>query len=355
MSCNNSKSILELPQIIESLKDKEKELFYRIYTFYIETGKLFIPETLKDWARSKFGDCETQKIVRVTNKITYESTLFNELRAKRPIDATIKENLSQMIEETRGGAFCHPIEKTPADIFGRVEGKHCITASNIAKYDYLHAVIIFKEHSPFSFEEEQIADYLEVAQNWFKKANEYDNKAIYPFFMWNCLWKAGASIIHGHAQVLISKEPYGKQQFYNDIRKKYQEQYLSEYFEDLYLIHKALGLGFTLGNTKIIAHLTPLKEKEILILSSNLLELPESISLVLKCYYNLGVRSFNVAIFMPPLNREDIFITRIVDRGDPLSRTSDIGGMELYAGTSVVATDPFKLIKKLKEEVEKSF
>ena len=29
-----------------------------------------------------FGNCEAQQIVRVTNKITYESTLSNRLRSK---------------------------------------------------------------------------------------------------------------------------------------------------------------------------------------------------------------------------------------------------------------------------------
>ena len=34
---------------------------------------------------------------------------------------------------------------------------------------------------------------------------------------------------------------------------------------------------------------------------------------------------------------------RLVDRGDPGNRTSDIGAMELYA-TSVIAADPYRVI-----------
>ena len=37
---------------------------------------------------------------------------------------------------------------------------------------------------------------------------------------------------------------------------------------------------------------------------------------------------------------------RLVDRGDPANKTSDIGGMELYAA-SVVAADPFLLAEAL--------
>ena len=43
-------------------------------------------------------------------------------------------------------------------------------------------------------------------------------------------------------------------------------------------------------------------------------------------------------------------IVRVVDRGDPLARTSDFGAMELYAA-SVVSSDPFKLAVTLQESV----
>ncbi len=346
---NTIKKVYQLPEIVESLSEEEKSLFHRIYSFYVKTGEFILPEGLKDWAKQKFGDCEKQKIIRITNKITFESTLFNELRAKRPIEAKVSEDLNEIIEKSKGGVFCNPLEKTPSDIFGRIEGKHCITASNIAKYDYLHAVIVFKRHNPLVDDAEKIKDFMEVALKWYKKANKYDESAIYPFFMWNCLWKAGASMIHGHAQILISREPYGKQKFYNYIRKNYSLTYGTEYFEDLYKVHKSLGVAFIYDKVKILVHITPIKEKEVIMFSESFTELAYPISLVLRCYYALGVRSFNLGIFMPPLNSEDIFWARIVDRGNPLERTSDIGGMELYAGTSVVASDPFLFAEKLKE------
>jgi hypothetical protein len=39
-------------------------------------------------------------------------------------------------------------------------------------------------------------------------------------------------------------------------------------------------------------------------------------------------------------------MVRIVDRGDPLNRTSDFGAMELYAA-SVVSSDPFRVAESL--------
>ncbi len=340
--------ITNLPELVDGLSGKERELFERIYRFYVETGRLSLPETMRSWAIERFGSCEEQKIVRVTNRITLESTLFNELRARRPIDVKVSEDLSSSIERSKGDAFCNPLEQTPSDVFGRIEGKYCITASNIAKYDYMHAVIIFKEHSPFIYDPEKVYDCLNVADEWFKKTNESDGTAIYPFFMWNCLWKAGASIIHGHAQALISKEPYARQEFHNIIRENYTLNYGSEYLEDVYAVHKCLGLAFDYDGVKIVSYLTPVKEKEVVMLSDDFLSFAKAISLVLRCYYRLGVRSFNLAIFMPPLSSKDTFVARIVDRGDLMSKACDIGGMELYAGTSVVSSDPFRLVEELK-------
>jgi hypothetical protein len=50
---------------------------------------------------------------------------------------------------------------------------------------------------------------------------------------------------------------------------------------------------------------------------------------------------------MPPLDEPGHYVAWVVDRGDLHSRTSDIGGMELYAGTPVVSSDPFLLMEHL--------
>jgi hypothetical protein len=60
----------------------------------------------------------------------------------------------------------------------------------------------------------------------------------------------------------------------------------------------------------------------------------------------LGVRAFNLALWRSPLahGADDIPpMVRIVDRGDPMTRASDIGAMELY-GTPIVASDPYEVI-----------
>jgi hypothetical protein len=67
---------------------------------------------------------------------------------------------------------------------------------------------------------------------------------------------------------------------------------------------------------------------------------------------HIGVRSFNLAIWRPPLGSSGGWerippIARIVDRGDPFQRPSDIGAMELY-GTPIVGSDPYDLVAALR-------
>ena len=160
------------------------------------------------WIEKSFGSVDhvtAQRIVKVTNRITLEGTLFNGLRASRPLDTGVSLDLDREIAATEGDPFCHPKEGTPADVFGRVEGEHATTASNVAKYDGFHGVIVFDDHNPLHLTPEKVAGYVSVGLEWGRKALEADPEARYPFLMWNCLWRAGGSIIHGHAQVTATR------------------------------------------------------------------------------------------------------------------------------------------------------
>ena len=72
---------------------------------------------------------------------------------------------------------------------------------------------------------------------------------------------------------------------------------------------------------------------------------------ILRCFIDVfGVESYNMSISCPLLNIENDppYIIQIVDRGNIFKSTSDIGGMELF-GSTVVADDPYMIIKKLRD------
>ena len=356
--------ITELPALIEGLPPEDRRLAERILATSATTGRLDPPEGMRSWIEKSFGSLDAvteQRIVKVTNRVTLEGTLFNELRASRPLDTGVSLDLDEEIAATEGDPFCRPEEGTPADVFGRVGGEHAITASNVAKYDGFHGVVVFDDHNPLHLTPEKVSDYVAVGLEWCRKALEADPKARYPFLMWNCLWRAGGSIIHGHAQVTATRGThYPKVEHLRRAASAYRAEHGSDYFDDLYRVHDSLGLGVPAEDgVGAFASLSPVKEKELIAIggSPDDERLSRTVGALLRGYVEaMGVRAFNVAFYMPPLAPADEdwsgfpTVVHLVDRGSPANRTSDFGAMELYAA-SVVASDPFRVADVLRDGI----
>lgn len=362
-------NIAHLNELVATMPTAARAIFDRIFHVSTTVGQLVPPVTMHKWIEGYFSSVEavkSQRIIKITNLVTMEGSLFNELRASRPMEAKASSDLEETIMSNLGDPFCKPLEGTPADSFGRVQGKHSITASNIAKYDGFHGVVIFDEHNPLVLSPEGVNDYIDTALAWAHKAHDVDREARYFFFMWNCLWKSGASILHGHAQMTLSRGMhYARVEHLRRSALRYRQAHGANYFDDLYTVHKALGLTLENGHTRTLAYLTPIKEKEVLLISEELdQDLKDSIYKVLKGFVErLGVQSFNLALYQKPFDsaqdrpiadvEEDWsgfpVVVRIVDRGDPSNKTADIGAMELYAA-SVIASDPFRVVEALRGE-----
>ncbi|MGB9937494.1 MAG: hypothetical protein ACPK7O_07215 [Methanobacterium sp.] len=371
-------SILELEDKINNLKEEDKELykaFKGIFHVSSASGRMKIPSTYIKKAIQLFGKkddegnvieskdevisrIQTQKVIKTYNKWTGSGSLFNSLRAMRPgINpqemGEMKSKIDEYIKESEKSCeFCAPEINTPEDVFGRVEGKYCITGANIAKYDAWSSVIFFRRHNPLQFSLEELSDYIETGFEWFRKVHNYDKQFKYPFFLWNCLQKAGASQIHSHAQILMTNDiHYAKPQFLRKASKEYMRQTGRNYFKDLYNAHDAVGLTLE-EEIDAFVSLTPIKEKEFIIVSrdnpskSDIIK--ETIYRVLRCYIDqLGVTSFNLVISCPAFGESSFpYVIQIVDRGSILKTTVDTGAMELY-GSSVISDDPYKIIESI--------
>jgi len=314
----------------------------------------WISTTFKYLAPTKAGRLKairSQAIVHVMNRATGQATLFNAIRALRPM-AKSGTGLATVISGARTGcSFCDRLAKTPANTFGRIGSRTC---ANIAAYDGYHGVVMFEDHNPLRFRRtyfkvDEVRDLMNVSNRWAEKCHAEDPTARFFFLMWNCLWKAGASMIHGHAQMTVGREfHYGKVERMRRDALCYKERTGFDYFEEFIAIHKALGLVTEWGQVTAVSHLTPAKEREVILVTnrSDNPDLPRAIWSVLKMYAAQGVKSYNVAMYMPPIGKSDPkwrdfpVLVHLVDRGDPAVRTNDIGAMEMYA-SAVVATDPF--------------
>ncbi len=361
---SDTKTISNLEAIISGLPEKEKKLARKIYHVRPDVGYQELPPEMVAWATNQFKAplevIEKQTILRVTNNFTRDEALFNELRASRPIEPeSCSTGILEEIRGTKGCSFCDPERMTPTDIAGRIKGEHSLTASNVAKYDARHGLIIPFVHNTMQTSVEMLRDYLDVAKKWFWIQRDSDSDASCPWLMWNALWRAGGSIKHGHMQLTMSTGGH-----YPGVErlKAAGDRYSQDgsnglnLFNDLYVVHEALGLGIKVWDAMVIAELTPKKEKGIMVIQwgewDEFRRLAEPVNFVFSKYMEMGVQSFNASFYLPALPRDNgwhrmPFIVRFNDRGPLESKVSDIGGMELHAEIPVISTDPYKLMREL--------
>jgi len=353
--------IVDLDDAIASLPPDARAAADRLLSVSTTTGRLDAPPEMHAWITKQFGSLAAvreQRIVRVTNRVTFEGALFNDLRAMRPMEVRGTDEVRATIAAAVDDPFDHPLTGTPADTFGRITGAYGITASNVAKYDGYHGVLVFNEHDPLApVDAPTIRDHLLTARRWGEAAHAEDPAARYLFVMWNCLWRAGGSIVHGHMQMTATRGAhYPKVEQLRRQALAYASSAGRDYFDDLWLVHDALGLGVAVDETRVVASLTPIKEREVVIIGrpgADETSLAPAIARVVTAYRAAGVVAYNMAVYLPPLSpdgedwRRFPTLARIVDRGDPANKTSDIGAMELYAA-SVIASDPFRLAEQLR-------
>lgn len=149
-------TITTLPQRVAALPGELRAVCDELFAIGASHGVLEMPPTMLAWAEQQFGNTDSvthQTIIKVVNRLTLEGALFNPLRAKRPAmhsgdDAELE---AWIAAELRDDIFAHPLCTTPADRFGRIRGAHCISASNVAKYDGWHGVVVFDEPHPLRF------------------------------------------------------------------------------------------------------------------------------------------------------------------------------------------------------------
>jgi len=373
---------------VANLPEPRRQLFAQMFDVDVATGHALPPPEMEPWVIQQFGALEPvreQTIVKIVNRLTLESALFNPLRARRPTqpgggDQALEQSIARELAEY--DIFRDTERDTTADVFGRIRGQHCMTASNVAKYAGWHGLVIFNEPHPLRFGIAQLRDYLNVALRWLTAAHSHDSQALYPIITWNCLPKSGATLMHGHLQIALTRSMhYTHIERWRRAAEAYRARTGASYFDDLFALHADLGLTIPLNaETRVFAHLTPVRNREIVLLSDAVRRGGEGVKgrkgeaiapsplrplalsdgfthalyqVLRRLIDELGMRAFNLAIALPPLGatpedwRDMPIIARIADRGDPLTTRGDLGAMELFAA-NVITADPFEVAASLK-------
>jgi hypothetical protein len=357
-------SILDLPGRVERLPDVARERVARLFAIDVVDGRTDPPPALHAWLERQFGSVgavREQRIIRVTNRWTLDGSLFSPLRGRRPVENGAMTAWRQRVEETRGDPFCDPERETPADTWGRVRGERMITGANAAMYDGHHGVVVFAEHDPLAYDEALVVELFGVGRAWAERSHEADAEARNYLLIWNCGPRAGGSMVHGHAQVLLGRGPHYPQ--VERLRRDalaYERAVGGRYADDVQACHRDLGLVIDEADgVTTYASLTPVKERELIVAGrAGTDERHPAFTaavgrLAVAARDVLGMRAFNLALHRPPLEPADGWdhlgpVVHLVDRGDPGSTASDIGAMELY-GAAVVGSDPFDIAHRLRE------
>ncbi|HEU5015442.1 MAG TPA: hypothetical protein VFT66_23175 [Roseiflexaceae bacterium] len=366
--------ITALPERVAGLPPHLRDVWARMFDVHGTTGRTIPPPAMAAWIERQFGnlrDVQEQTIVRVINRLTLEETLFNPLRARRPASSVAHgETLETWIAEELAGRdmFRHPEEATTADVFGRIRGKFCVTAANVAKYEGWHDLVIFDEPHPLRWNRAQLRDYFDTAWRWLLAAHAHDATAVYPIIAWNCLPKSGATLMHGHMQIALAHgQAYAHVEQWRRAAAHYRAAWRRTYFDDLFALQAALELAvLDTADVRAFASLTPQRSREMVLLGAagaprGHERMAAQIQSLADGLYDLlrglmdgqGMRAFNVGVALPPLGRvaedwSDVPIfARVMDRGAALSCHSDIGAIELMA-TGCVVTDPFDVAARLR-------
>jgi len=177
-------TIDQLPARVAALPPDARALTAQLFEIVEAEGVIAPPPEMEPWLARTFGAVEAtlrQRIIRVTNRWTFEGATFNPLRSRRPGSGAtqaarlapaqvgpleIPPELRERIKATEGDDFCDPEHRTPADSFGRVRGQHVVTAANVAKAEGWHSVAIFDRHDPLAIDNALVADLLSVTGAW---------------------------------------------------------------------------------------------------------------------------------------------------------------------------------------------
>lgn len=147
----------------------------------------------------KYGPKAIQKVVSVRNRFDETAVFYNPERSRKPQNFISREE-----QATPGGGagcdFCQFQRLTATDTFGRIEGEHVATASNLFKYvgPYQAVAFLKYKHNLLDFTLAEFQDYLDVGARWYHAAEVdwrergEDVGELEPMILWNGGERSGA-------------------------------------------------------------------------------------------------------------------------------------------------------------------
>ena len=318
---------------------------------------------------AKYGMSEDnrQDIVQVRNRVTEDVAWFNARRKQKPQQFVRAQRDQERAQASSSPCdFCEPHWRTltAQDVFGRIEGAHCVTASNLFKYvaPYQGLVFLKHKHDALDFSLEELMDYLNVSARWFGACKEEykrggnDPAALTPMVIWNSGERSGASQKHSHIQLLYAASTFPHLAVHDRLTAGYD----GDYYGDLIQAHREIGLCHVSSSACAFAHVAPYKNRELYVVGEHGIECPDTQTLIytgLRAMISMGTTSFNMGIYSGG-DAKDLsgrIVCRMVSRGQAGSKSvaSDWGGLEVFGNASIAHDDPYSVQEAFDLELQK--
>jgi len=251
------------------------------------------------------------------------------------------------------------------EVTGRIRvGEAVCFPSLFAHEDFNGIVVPTGQHRlPLNeFTSRMLFDAFMACRNYFEQVHKAFPNVGHTAIVINFLPPAGSTIAHPHIQTLASDVPLQAVADLVNATRKYAAENGSDYWRDLIVTERKLGERY-LANLSGVDWLTPfapvgLNETDAVVCGKprfNCLSdaewdgLANGMIRVLKYYHELGVRSFNVALYASPLDDDSIPVTaRIVSRyGYRPNFVSEVWALQYLLGEQEVFESPEETCIKL--------
>ena len=251
----------------------------------------------------------------------------------------------------------------PADLVpaGRLRKGENILFPNKDPYGENHAVGILSDahHIPLeTYQEKTLLDSLELSQDYFHTIHQKDPSARFPVYVWNHLPPSAGSIVHPHIQLLLESRPAPFIEFLTACCLAWRERKGEDPWEALIREEARLGEKEIRieKDLAVMAVFAPRGFREILLVargSGSLADLGtgqkqafcSALVKLLKAYHAMGVGSFNLVTFSPPMGHAGPppfpFHARLISRPYPSGiYTNDTGFFERMYDLWIIDTLP---------------
>lgn len=251
---------------------------------------------------------------------------------------------------------------------GRIQVGEAVLFPNLFPAARVHAVIRVGErhHVPLpEFEPAPVIEALQASLQFAREIAERDRSVEYLTINANYLGPAGASIAHPHFQVMGGDLPFSYMESVFPAARSHFEANGSRYWSDLVELEKTVGERYigAVGPVQWVAAFSPQGTNEVIGVlpqRANFLEMDDADAAgiarglvdVLHAYADMGVSTFNFAIYSGPLHERDDAIccfVRVISRQNLYQnyRTDDYFLQKLLRN-ELILTTPETLAEKVR-------